>query len=237
MIQVGSKWPIVLSFVFFYLLSRYLSTRAKPKRIDPKRYGLYENLQVSMIHSLLSGVGACLALSDPQIWDDLIHYYSPFGSKIVKMSTGYFLYDFYHVLSINDFKFAECWELVAHHIAVLSCIGTSGFFDYYHGFSCIALVMEVNTVFLHVRSLLKMGRKCESNFYKINSWINLVTIVLFRIIVAFAMLYLFQTHYERQAYWEYCICNIGVSVVQIMNFFLLYRSFSFDRQFILRKAS
>ena len=72
-----------------------------------------------MIHSILSGIGACLALCDSAIWEDMVHFYSPLGSKIVKMSTGYFLYDFYHVLAINEWKWKECWELVVHHIIVL----------------------------------------------------------------------------------------------------------------------
>jgi len=49
--------------------------------------------------------------------------------------------------------------LLGHHFAVLASIGTAGVFDYYHGFSCIALMMEVNTVFLHYRALLKMADK------------------------------------------------------------------------------
>jgi len=235
--NAGSKWPIALSFVFFFLLSQYLSTRTKPKRIDPRKYGQYDNLQVSMVHSILSGIGACLALCDSAIWEDMVHFYSPLGSKIVKMSTGYFLYDFYHVLAINEWKWKECWELVVHHIIVLSCIGTSAFFDFHHGFSCLALMMEINTVFLHVRSLLKMGRKCESNFYRINAWLNLLTLVFFRVIVGFAMLYLLQVHKKSQARWENLICNIGVTLTTIMNFTLLYRSYAFDKKFILQNNS
>ena len=72
-----------------------------------------------MVHSFLSGIGACLALCDSEIWEDMVHFYSPLGSKIVKMSAGYFLYDFYHVLAINEYKWKECWELVVHHIIVL----------------------------------------------------------------------------------------------------------------------
>ena len=143
-------------------------------------------------------------------------------------------------------------------------------------------MMEINTVFLHVRSILKMGRKCESSFYRINAWINLVTLVFFRVIVShrisylkfnrclvnnkvaiqigvraypniniarwekplyflfqvgFYFLYVLQLHKKNQAIWEYWICSIGVTLTTVMNFTLLYRSYAFDKKFILQKSS
>lgn len=224
------------SFLFFYYLTKILRRQPKPSNLEKRKYAEFTNLQVSLVHSAISGAGACYALSEGSIWTDLIYYYSPSASIVIKISTGYFLFDIYGILETNDFNLSRCWELWFHHFAVLTCIGTSGFFDYYHGFSSIALLMEVHTVFLHLRSLMKLMKQCNSCQYRINAFINIVTLVIFRILVACSMLYLFQTHFHKQQLWEFYICNFGVLVVGVMNCFILYRCLSFDLTFMKTKS-
>jgi len=78
--------------------------------------------------------------------------------------------------------FSRCWDLLIHHGVCLCTIGTVAFFDYYHGFSMIALLMEVNTVLLHLRTLLKLAKQCNTRAYRINSVVNIVTLIMFRIL-------------------------------------------------------
>ena len=81
-----------------------LRRQPKPANLEKRKFDDFTNIQVSLIHSAISGLGACYALSDSQIWADLIYFYSPSASKVIKISTGYFLYDFYGILETNNFN-------------------------------------------------------------------------------------------------------------------------------------
>jgi len=60
------------------------------------------------------------------------------------------------------------------YVQVISCFGLSLLTDRYHGYSVISLLLEVNSVFLHMRQLVLLsGNDKDGLFYRINGVINL----------------------------------------------------------------
>lgn len=66
------------------------------------------------------------------------------------------------------------YELLLHHILVTLCFGVSMVTRYYQGYSLVALLIEINSVFLHIRQLLiiQSWRK-DGIAYRVNSYLNL----------------------------------------------------------------
>nr|KAG5704640.1 hypothetical protein BaRGS_025282 [Batillaria attramentaria] len=98
---------------------------------------------------------------------------------LLAFSTGYFLYDFLdHILQGQSMK---QWEVTLHHIAVLFIFGYNLLFHTSVAFSVLALIVEINSVFLHFRKLLQMVQLPFSHWlYRTTVALNLVTFVFFR---------------------------------------------------------
>jgi len=69
-----------------------------------RKYKDYIGIQVSLVHSVISGVGACYALTGNEIWSDLINFYSPAASNVLQISTGYFLFDICATIESNNYE-------------------------------------------------------------------------------------------------------------------------------------
>lgn len=104
----------------------------------------------------------------------LIHLYKVslfYGTYQISFS-GYFIYDFFDMAS-NHRTRSTC-ELLIHHSLVTMCLGVSLVTRYYHGYAQIALLVEINSIFLHIRQLLIIqGWNKDNASYKINSYLNL----------------------------------------------------------------
>ncbi|XP_073735392.1 TLC domain-containing protein 2 isoform X1 [Callorhinus ursinus] len=80
----------------------------------------WRNICVSLLHSLLTGVGALLGLSlYPQMAADPIHGHPPWALVLVAVSVGYFLADGVDMLWNQTLR--QAWELLCHHL-VECCI-------------------------------------------------------------------------------------------------------------------
>lgn len=139
------------------------------------------NLQISFIHSVLSSlwlIRILIVRFDP-LFADLIFYVSWDTYLLVAFSCGYFLYDFYDIFAAGYVK--REWVVCVHHVIVLITFT-------YHlcalqsiGYTCLALAMEFNSVFLHARKLLSFymfGRRSPP--FLVNMVCNVSTFVLFR---------------------------------------------------------
>ncbi|KAI0223257.1 TLC domain-containing protein 2 [Lamellibrachia satsuma] len=90
---------------------------------------------------------------------DLINHHTIYSFAMIAFSTGYFLYDFIDII-INK-KILKFWEVLIHHVAV------GGMF-FYNVIQCqciaynvVALLAEINTIFLHTRKLLQAAGTTE----------------------------------------------------------------------------
>ena len=92
---------------------------------------------------------------------------------------------------------AQAWDLLCHHLAVVSCLSTAVVSGHYVGFSIVSLLLELNSICLHLRKLLLLSHKAPSLAFRVSSWASLATLVLFRLLpLGWMSLWLSRQHYQ-----------------------------------------
>ncbi|XP_056253908.1 TLC domain-containing protein 2-like [Seriola aureovittata] len=97
---------------------------------------------------------------------------------------GYFINDLLD-LAVNQ-SFKQSWELLFHHSVVISCFSVAVTTRLYLGFAVVSLLVEINSVFLHIRQLLLLSGQRNrpgtevtaprpSVAYVTTSWLNMGT--------------------------------------------------------------
>ncbi|XP_005402668.1 PREDICTED: TLC domain-containing protein 2 [Chinchilla lanigera] len=141
----------------------------------------WRNRCVSLLHSLLTGAGSLLGLSlYPQMASDPVHGHPFWALVLVAVSVGYFLADGTDLLWNQTL--GQTWELLCHHLAVVCCFGFVVLSGHYVGFSVVSLLVEVNSICLHLRILLLTSHQAPSVAFSVTSLASLGTLVLFRLI-------------------------------------------------------
>nr|XP_026691796.1 TLC domain-containing protein 2-like [Ciona intestinalis] len=169
----------VLFKVFSILLVAYGPVPSNTIAIG-KQFRWY-NITVSLLHSTITSLGAlyCFYL-DPDLTSDISRRFTPAAHLISCLSTGYFVYDFTE--AIKRKKISSTWEIIIHHTVVIICFGIAVFSHQYVSYVIVALLCEINSVFLHARQLLNLsGVSPCSGVYRFNGILNISTYVLFRI--------------------------------------------------------
>ncbi|XP_057173975.1 TLC domain-containing protein 2 [Ursus arctos] len=156
----------------------------------------WRNICVSLVHSLLTGVGALLGLSlYPQMAADPIHGHPPWALVLVAVSVGYFLAD--GVDMLRNQTLGQAWELLCHHFVVVSCLSTAILSSHYVGLSVVSLLLELNSACLHLRKLLLLSHQAPSLAFSMASWATLATLALFRLVpLAWMSLWLIQQQHQ-----------------------------------------
>ncbi|KAG9265197.1 TLC domain-containing protein 2 [Astyanax mexicanus] len=182
----------------------------------------WRNICTSFIHSLITGVWAVLCFyMHPQMAEDLIETHSVFSHALVSVSIGYFIYDFLDMV-LNQ-KIYQSWELLFHHVVVITCFGLSVLTCRYIGFAVVALLVEINSIFLHLRQMLRMANVSKSTFYRVNSMINLGTYVVFRINTLAWMTRWLVLNRDLIPLLSYTVGSVGLAIMTVMNIVLFYR--------------
>ncbi|XP_004746924.1 TLC domain-containing protein 2 [Mustela putorius furo] len=141
----------------------------------------WRNICVSLVHSLLTGVWALLGLSlYPQMAADPINGHPSWALVLVAVSVGYFLADGVDML-LNQ-TLGQAWELLCHHSVVVSCLSTAILSNQYVGLCVVSLLLELNSVCLHLRKLLLLSHQAASLAFSVASWATLATLALFRLV-------------------------------------------------------
>lgn len=181
------------------------------------------NTSLSWIHSVITAVGSVLCFYwDPKLAEDLINRSSSFSVLLVAFSIGYFIHDLYHMLS-NDYSRSSI-ELIPHHVLVILCFCTSVALNQYVGYAVVALLVEINSVFLHLRMLLTYTSfSKDSALYRINSLLNLGTFVLFRLITLAWMTRWLVMNRKVIPLFPYTLGAVGMATMTLINLILFYR--------------
>ncbi|NP_001278085.1 TLC domain-containing protein 2 isoform 2 [Mus musculus] len=157
-----ASWGLLVagaSFTAFRGLHWGLQLLPTPKSVRDR--WMWRNIFVSLIHSLLSGVGALVGLWQfPQMVTDPINDHPPWARVLVAVSVGYFAAD--GVDMLWNQTLAQAWDLLCHHLAVVSCLSTAVVSGHYVGFSMVSLLLELNSICLHLRKLLLLSHKAPS---------------------------------------------------------------------------
>ncbi|XP_041347991.1 TLC domain-containing protein 2-like [Gigantopelta aegis] len=166
----------ILLFAVFSLVIR-ISLPALNIKGDPWRWS---NLFISMIHALVCSVWnlSCFFLY-PDQFVDRIDGGNAYMYFLITFATGYFTYDVLDI--IFNKKLQQTWEVMVHHFAVLTVFWYNMHMMTCIPYSLIALLTEVNTVFLHCRKLYQMSR-CDLDHwtYRLLVTVNIVTFAVFR---------------------------------------------------------
>ncbi|KAJ7308840.1 hypothetical protein JRQ81_008111 [Phrynocephalus forsythii] len=206
----------------FRLLNAALERLVPPPPSAQRNRWKWRNIWTSLAHSLLSGAGALLAFYlHPQMAHDLIDSHLPAAHHLLGISIGYFLHDFGDMMWHQ--KLHQCWELLFHHSVVIVCFGFAFLVHRFVGFAMVALLVEINSVFLHLRTILRMAGLAHTTSYRLTSLVNLGTYVVFRISTLAWMTRWLVLNREQIAPATYALSTVGMAVMTPMNIVLFYR--------------
>jgi len=226
------------SFLVFNAIN-YLVGRCAPPFSSDDVTGNYTrwkwtNTMTSLIHSSLTGVWAVWAVArDPVLADDIVDGFSHSAHLLACVSLGYFLYDVID-MTLNTWPRRSTKEMLVHHLAVGVVFAVAASTRaYVSGIAC-ALFVEVNSIFLHARTLLKMssskaaqGQDNQGFSYRAVALLNLLTYMVFRI-----MLFVWFTHklatirskIPAVTFVVFVTAFVAVVVSSIVNLFRLIQS-------------
>ncbi|KAK2828211.1 hypothetical protein Q5P01_019245 [Channa striata] len=236
--DLGSTLLVIVGSVCsFKLLNKVVRLLPTPEPARTKAWK-WRNISISLAHSSLTGGWAvsCFYLH-PHMAEDLISSHSLLSHSLVAVSTGYFIYDFLDMALNQPFK--QCWELLLHHIVVISCFGFAVTSRLYLGFAVVSLLVEINSIFLHIRQLLvlsgqrnrpgtEIAAPCPSVTYSVTSWLNLGTFLVFRLYTVAWMAHWFAGQNEQTHRYVLMLGTTGLSVISTMNIAIFYRLLKAD---------
>ncbi|CAF0773099.1 unnamed protein product [Rotaria sordida] len=212
---INPIWIIIyttLSFIFFLIIDQTTKSISKIKdqnnRNNNNNNWLRQNTLLSFIHSSICSILIIIAiLRAPEI-------------------VGYFFWDFFDCLQNST---SSTFAILIHHITVITfflhvLIRTRNI-----GYGLYALSLEINSVFLHARRLLRWYSPISSsnNSKKILKLYidigNYITFILFRfgvVIIGLRLLYIQRNRLDPIVHIFTVMC---VSSIGILNIVLFYR--------------
>lgn len=170
---------IVFTVIFFQIVNQIVQRYGRSPTTDENTWK-WRNLFVSWIHACIVGTWdlSCFYFY-PELVTDLIAFHNLYLYSMVAFSTGYFVHDFIDIV-VNK-KLADMWEVIPHHFAVAGMFFYNVVTSRCIAYNVVALLAEVNTIFLHARKLLQMARVPYNHIlYRANAGVNLITFVLCR---------------------------------------------------------
>ncbi|XP_070591620.1 TLC domain-containing protein 2 [Erythrolamprus reginae] len=180
------------------------------------------NIWTSLAHSLLSGPWALLGFYFyPPMGEDLIDQFSPSAHCLLGISIGYFLQDFSDMICHQELQ--KCWELLFHHFVVIVCFGFAFLARRFVGFAMVALLVEINSIFLHLRTILRMAGLAHTASFRLASLANLGTYLVFRILILAWMSRWLALNRGNVPAVPYAMGTAGMAVMLPINIVLFYR--------------
>lgn len=102
--------------------------------------------------------------------------------------------------------FAPCLQVV-------SCLSIAVVSGHFVGVSMVSLLLELNSICLHLRKLLLLSRKASSLAFRVSSWATLTTLALFRLLpLGWMSLWLFRQH-SQVSLGLVILCGTGLVTV------------------------
>ena len=127
----------------------------------PQASWKWRNIATSLVHSTITAVWSPLGFYlHPEMLADVAFAFNRSTHVLVSFSVGYFIYDFLDMYLYNQRNGQKnTYELLIHHACAIACFGVSSHTRALLPFASLALVVEINSVFLHVRQLFIMAGK------------------------------------------------------------------------------
>ncbi|CEF65640.1 TRAM/LAG1/CLN8 homology domain-containing protein [Strongyloides ratti] len=198
------------------------------QEIPPNKKWRISNEVVSLFHSIVSGLWALYAiLYYPDLVSDLIGYQHKIATYLVYMSFGYIVHDLIDLL-INE-RSVRIIELLFHHVMVISAFLITLITNKYLGLVTLGLLMELNSIFLHTRSLMNLyGIKKSTVAFKLIALLNIVTFMIFRNGVSVYLLYWIISNIKYMNIFIGIMSFLVILSLSITNSVLCYRVMAAD---------
>ncbi|KAJ8276030.1 hypothetical protein COCON_G00077820 [Conger conger] len=232
LIQQRPSMYVAVCALIFRVVHWILQSLPLPKAVqhDAFRVWKWRNLSVSMVHSLLTGTWAisCAVLS-PEILYQIHSYYTPLSYLLVCVSTGYFVQDACDIIFSGYAR--GSWEFLLHHAMVIVSFLYALFTKRYVSGAVLALFVEVNSVFLHTRLLLKLAGAQSSPLYTVNKMINIFTYVTFRLGTQFYITwYILQNYSWMEHGGHFLTALMLMNTMMLIYFYRLLRADIFPKR-------
>nr|XP_055036583.1 TLC domain-containing protein 1 [Misgurnus anguillicaudatus] len=218
------KHPVIYVLccsVVFRILHKLLQTVHRPIIVDtdPWKSWKWKNLSVSLVHSLLTGTWAVTCvIQHPVMVHEIRSTYTPDSYLLIVISSGYFIQDAGDIIFSGYAK--ASWEFLLHHVLVIWCFLYAVFTHQYVAGAVVALFVEVNSVFLHTRLLLKLAKvSYDSSLYHINKLLNVVTYVVFRLGAQFYLTWYIIHHYSSLDHALYFLVTMVLMNIMMLIYF------------------
>eukprot|EP00095_Tigriopus_kingsejongensis_P010601 snap_masked-scaffold1779_size28306-processed-gene-0.1 protein:Tk10601 transcript:snap_masked-scaffold1779_size28306-processed-gene-0.1-mRNA-1 annotation:"tlc domain-containing protein 2-like" len=215
---------VSLGFVFFLVVN--IATQAfvpSSAATSPRSSWKWRNIFTSLVHSTITGLLAPLVFYvDPAMCNDMIYAFNHFTHTLIAFSIGYFVFDFMDMYLYNNKR--STYELLFHHFCVISCFGVAVHTRHYLPYASLALVIEINSIFLHLRQLfIIQGVNRQSRRYRFAALANVITFVLFRILLLGWMTRWITVNRDNVPLIFFTMGSVGLAVITGMNAILFYR--------------
>ncbi|XP_064207410.1 TLC domain-containing protein 1 [Anguilla rostrata] len=217
---------VAASSLMFRVVHWLLQTLPRPKAVelDAFRAWKWKNLSVSLVHSLLTGSWAITCVL---LWPEMLHQiystFTPVSYLLICVSTGYFVQDACDIIFTGHAR--GSWEFLLHHVLVIWCFLYAICTTHYVAGAVIALFVEVNSVFLHMRLMLKIAGAQSSPLYHINKMLNLFTYVTFRLGAQFYITWYILHNYSWLDHGGYFLTTmVLMNIMMLIYFYRLLRA-------------
>lgn len=230
------------SFLFFCLL-RVVACYATPDSINEvHEKWKWRNVLLSWIHAVLIGIWVLTCFYFyPEMTRDLFDHQNIYTYSAVAFSTGYFLSDSFDMIS-NGQTLSKI-PIAVHHVVVLWIFLYNLTHRTYIGYTIVALTVEINSIFLHLRKLMRMSKFNLKHhlLFMINSVVTLVTIITCRFTALAWISYgiITSSHRFSSIYLYLLSSSIGVMwIIYVIAFIqLLVKDFLHNSKFSIQKEN
>ncbi|XP_028320287.1 TLC domain-containing protein 1 [Gouania willdenowi] len=222
---------VVLFSLVFRLVYWLLQGLQVPQVVQQDAFRLWKwkNLSLSLVHSTLTGTWAVTcALVWPETLSNLHSFQTPQSYLLVCVSTGYFVHDACDIILTKNAR--GSWEFLVHHALVIWCFMYALYTEVYVAGAVIALFVEVNSVTLHMRLMLKLLGAQSTPIYYIIKFANLFTYVTFRLSTQFYLTWYIIYNYSWLDHSGYFLASMmAMNAMILVYFYRLLRADFFPR--------
>uniref|UniRef100_UPI00358F7646 TLC domain-containing protein 2-like n=1 Tax=Myxine glutinosa TaxID=7769 RepID=UPI00358F7646 len=213
---------VVASFVGAFRVFRdFLGSLPIPESAERNRWK-WRNSCTSLLHSLSTGFGTLFGFYlHPEMAEDMINTHGLFSYYLVSFSIGYFVHDILDM--VQNQRLQRCWELLTHHLVVVTCFGVVVLSRRYVGFAMVALLVELNSILLHTRQLLIMAGYRSGTTARVICLLNIASFAVFRVLTIAWMTRWLVLNCDRIPSSAYMLGSVGMAVMTVMNTALFYR--------------
>lgn len=217
---------ILSSFCFFTKLNRLIRTNNNCKKIIQTNWAR-ENILLSFIHASISSVLIIIGIiRAPELFEDPLSHSNHFNYAVLAFSAGYFIYD---LLDCVRNSTTSKKGILTHHIMAITFVIHVLYSTRNVGYAIYGLAIEINSIFLHARRLIRWYAPITtSNYYNnlIKKFVdisNYLTFIFCRFGIVFTGLRAVYIQRNRlHPIVQLFIIGIGLAMA-ILNLVLFYR--------------